>query len=486
MSRQRIFAAVLLLAMAVPASAHFGVFKNKERFPIHHPPEVKLPATVGLEVESPRDIHLIRANMAALLAPLGISFGPSETQITVVVSRFDGDVRDVRITHSARVHTGDNTETDSKGRTKKIPICKQIDAAMIQRQWRGEINLLLQVRDLGREVNLLSRPIRGAYSKDALVAGPDVKGCESWSYGAPEDAPTSREAVRRVLLDGAMQTVANHLTGWTEVRDALLAVCDELKPGNAKARAGDLEGAIEAWTAARAKEDKPDKVKHLDAYREYNIAVATMLMASSATDPAQARAQLDEAWQHFEKAQAGQPGEKYFTSPNEFPADFAAVKEVVERAATEQPRTDESPREVQTNNPWLNRPLDPGIFPDSETAEISKFRRIVRERLALLTRPEQTDAPELAAEFDRYAARIGVNAEQQAEVTRDEKVRCDAVRAALGDYDQALERILQGRKNVRLTTTEARRLDLELETLQLTRAMVQPLEAARGITREPQ
>ncbi len=484
--RNRVVSGALLLAIAVPASAHFGVFKNKEKFPVHHPPEVKLPANVSLRVEPERDTALVRNKLATALTPIGVNIGAGDTEIILVVSSFHAEIKDVPITRSTSVHTGDTTEYDKKGNAKTKPVCRQMDAQMTQRQWKGDVSLVLQVRDLKTGVNLLNRPIGYTYTKDALINGPDIKGCEYWSYGVPQGAPDNRETLSRMLFDDAMQNASNHLTGWTETRDALLAVCDELKPGNAKARAGDLKGAIGSWTAATPRENKPDKIKHLASYKEYNIAVATMLLAAGESEPAQAQTMLNEAWTHFENAKAGQPGEKYFNDPKEFPSDYAAVKQVVDRAVSEAEeqnrRNQELLRTAEMSKKWLSQPLDPNLYPD-ESADISKFRHIVRERLSMLTDPEQLRDSSLAEEVTRYGVRLGLSPGEQSKVTHDEGARWRAVTAALKDYDQALDRILQGRTKVRLTADDIKRLDMEIDTLRLTLAMVQPLEAKRGISR---
>jgi hypothetical protein len=91
--------------------------------------------------------------------------------------------------------------------------------------------------------------------------------------------------------------------------EALLAVDGDLKAGNRLAEAGLFKQALTEWTRRTWSGDK-------EAARLHNVGVAHEALAYELPpDAAQHRAELEQASEHYRKALALDPGEKYFAEP---------------------------------------------------------------------------------------------------------------------------------------------------------------------------
>jgi len=119
----------------------------------------------------------------------------------------------------------------------------------------------------------------------------------------------SEEALEDYLVDMAGTRAAAVVSYSPDPVEALLAVDGELKPGNRLAEAGLFKQALAEWSRKTFKGDK-------EAARLHNLGVAHEALAYELPpDAPDHRSELEQASEHYRKALALDPGEKYFAEP---------------------------------------------------------------------------------------------------------------------------------------------------------------------------
>jgi tetratricopeptide (TPR) repeat protein len=146
---------------------------------------------------------------------------------------------------------------------------------------------------------------------------------------------SSEDALERHLVEQLARRAAAAVVASPESVPALLAVDGELKAGNRLAEAGEFERALAEWTRRPLKGDK-------EAARLHNVGVAYEALAYRLPpqDP-EHQAHLEKAAEHYRKALALDPGEKYFAEPVERIGTSLQYAEAARKivAALEQSRT---------------------------------------------------------------------------------------------------------------------------------------------------
>jgi hypothetical protein len=145
----------------------------------------------------------------------------------------------------------------------------------------------------------------GSHSADASASYDEqFKGASK----VPAEA-RSEEALEQYLVERAGAQAAAVVSFSPDPVEALLAVDGELKAGNRLAEAGLFQQALAEWSRRTYKGDK-------EAARLHNVGVAHEGLAYELPpDAPQHRAELEQASEHYRKALALDPGEKYFAEP---------------------------------------------------------------------------------------------------------------------------------------------------------------------------
>ena len=146
----------------------------------------------------------------------------------------------------------------------------------------------------------------------------------------PEQA-SSEDSLEHFLVERAAEHAAATVAFSPDPVEALLAVDGDLKDGNRLAQGGLWKEALGNWVDR--KPFKGDK----EAARMHNIGVAHEALAYALPiDSAEHRAELAQAQDFYKKSLALDPGEKYFTEPNQ------RIEVSLQYAAQAQRYTDET------------------------------------------------------------------------------------------------------------------------------------------------
>ncbi len=481
MKISRSIALTLTCALAAaPLWAHFG--KTTTKFPIQHAAAAKLGDEVKLTVQvaipnASDEAAFLTGKMTSALKAAGVSVSPSASmEVIVTLDKLEASVNEKRVSQLMATHTGDKELPFGV----KVPICRPGQVEVGQKEWLGTASLLLQVRDTKTNVNLASRTLTPVFSAKAITPPAEALKCDvKKQYAKPAGLPTNQADLRHRVLDTAATDAAHLLTGWREEREAMLAICDELQPGNAKAAAGDLNAAIELWSNARMV-----KTKHLAPYKDYNLAVGYALLALAEEDTDQMQKYLGNAQQHYDAALAGNSAEQGFSA---FAGMLTELKTSVDArvAAVEQRQreTQQLVADAEQSKRWLRQPLDPAWFPDGENEDQHAFRSAIRLRFEHVAEGGERAQP-LMDEFGRYAIRYNLSPGERNRIVNDEIARLQAVRQAKADYASALKDILRDRRDKVLTAQDRARLNEQIKVLNLTPDMVTELEAKEGVVQK--
>jgi len=190
---------------------------------------------------------------------------------------------------------------------------------------------------------LISDNVSTTYDREFDAAGNSaehgVLGSVTGSLGrvkggkrSQEINPPTEAELRSLLINGAVQLIAEHVVNTDEKVDVLLAQKNGvLDDGNKQAAAGLWERALETWETATPF-PKPDE----DAYRLYNVGVAYEALAYQADDEKTAMKFLDQASVNYGKAADAKPAEKYFVEPQKRIEDaITHYKQLDQEAARE-------------------------------------------------------------------------------------------------------------------------------------------------------
>ena len=301
-------AVAVALCLATGAEAKFGISKTKVILKRTRPPEIVLVGdTVTVEVTgraraiTDRQLDSIRQRVEdALSADASrklVSRG-ADSIVHISVDDFEARVNDTITYETHYVKTGERQEWDDK---KKKMVTKDVygnrtDPVRV-RTVRGRIGAHVEATTLS-----------GPRTADAGAAYNDeFKG----EVRIPDQA-SSEDSLEHYLVDLAGKHAAATVTFSPDPVEALLAVDGDLKEGNRLAQGGLWKEALGNWVDR--KPFKGDK----EAARMHNIGVAHEALAYALPiDSPEHRAELTQAQDFFKKSLALDPGEKYFTDPNQ-------------------------------------------------------------------------------------------------------------------------------------------------------------------------
>jgi tetratricopeptide (TPR) repeat protein len=307
MRRSRSAALVLLLAAAVPAAAKFGISKTKVTLHRSRPPEISLLGdTVAVEVTATSrrvtDSQLARVRSRVEDAVRGwnlfhLADGPrgADSVVRVSVDDLDARIRETVEYEEKYVKIGEHQEWNEKkkkwetksdwgNRTEPVPLTVAT----------GSITARVKV----------DTPL-GSHTADASASYDEqFKGASKVAAEA-----RSEEALEQFLVETAATRAAAVVSFSPDPVEAMLAVDGDLKPGNRLAEAGLFKQALAEWTRKTFNGDK-------EAARLHNVGVAHEALAYELPpDAPEHRSELEQASEHYRKALALDPDEKYFAEP---------------------------------------------------------------------------------------------------------------------------------------------------------------------------
>lgn len=386
-SRRCLFFLCVLVGLLAPAAAlaKFGITKTRANVVWHHPPafptaskELSLQVTALDPRGGPAAAAHLQQALEAFLTRDGFRLTPSaRTTLQLTVTEAVAFVeRQVRMT-SVEVRLGERIEKDSKGKEKKVEDCQAQQAEVTYLVSSGSVSANLAASDTERQAILYSQPMRRQYWVESAVAGP--RQCQGKGYGPAPSQMQDPPAILFRLSEEIAAATAPLAAGFAEPRQVLLAVDDELKPGNVHAVAGNWDRALAMWTSASM------ATTETEAARQYNLGVAheaLMAYAMRAGVLDQAATHLQKAAEHYDQAMELDPKEKYFRDCVE---RIAQGRGLLERAQTLQAWERETGKrasraETEEGEPGTKPPTEGA---ETQLSEADRFRVYVRKRLAV-------------------------------------------------------------------------------------------------------
>jgi tetratricopeptide (TPR) repeat protein len=303
------------LVATIEAWPKFGITKARATYMLPHPPAFYTPGRqLSLQVTSldPRGgvvaAPLLRQMLHQLLAREGFGVTPAaRTRLQCSVSEAIALVERQTRWESVNVHVGEHPEKDAKGREKKVEDCKTQQTEVTHLVSSGSLAVHMTASDLTKQSVVFTLPVRQLYREESAVAGPQR--CGGKGYGILPGQLQDPHAILLWLSEEAAATIIPPVAGFAESKTVLLAVDDELKPGNVHAQAGNWDRALALWEATSTR--KPE----IEAARQYNLGVAHEALAALALktgDIDEAAAQLAKASEAHDRALMLDPNEKYF------------------------------------------------------------------------------------------------------------------------------------------------------------------------------
>ncbi len=420
----RLISFILAAVFLNPAlgGAKFGVIKTRVRFAMYHPPAFH---AFGREIRVEVDSVDTRAQL--MVAPLiqhlleealvreNFRLTPSaRTLLHCTLTDAAAFLRTASRMQSMNVYVGRHTEEDKNGKTKEVTDCKVQKARVTYLISSGHLAMEVKAKDTRTQTLLMSQPVERVYGQESAIAGPQK--CRGGTYAVRQGQILDPLDILDLLADQAINDALVLATGYDEPREVLLAVDDELKPGNAQAKAGAWQNALETWTDTSVGSTKTE------AARQYNLGVAHEVLAGLAMRNwrlEEATAHLFEAQECYAQALKLDPGEKYFRDTMaRLQSDQELLQQQLEQASAEESaNADTKPRQPALSAASLTIPLEG--WPPGEPDAVHEYRLYVRTRLgAQRGRPTEALRQELlvgAADYqlESYEATEVLDSETQ-------------------------------------------------------------------------
>ena len=297
------------------AWAKFGIAKTRATYLLPQPPAFRTPGRrLSIQVTSldPRGgllvAPLLQQMLQQLLAREGFETSPAaRTSLQGTVSEAVALVERERRWESVNVRVGEHTEKDAKGKEKKVEDCRARQADVTYLVSSGSVAVHMTASDLERQTVLFALPVRRLYREESAVAGP--RRCGGGGYGISPAQLQDPQAILARLTEETATAAVPPIAGFTELKTVLLAVDDELKPGNIHAQAGNWDRALEMWEAVSTSRVETE------AARQYNLGVAHEALAAlslKAGNLPDAAAHVSKATEAHDDALLRDPNEKYF------------------------------------------------------------------------------------------------------------------------------------------------------------------------------
>ena len=479
-TRRRVTVLLIVLSlMMVGASSvwgKFGISKTRAVFVMYFPPAFHVPnREVRLHFISdtfgPQADLAQRMEQQVSQALTQERFRLNPTASTVLQGSLDearASVDRERRPVSLNIRTGERIEKDKNGKEKKIEECKtqQVHATFLTS--RGRLVLNLTVADAASRSTLFSHTIERSYLVESMVDGPRL--CGNRTYSISPDHLRYRGEILALLADQAAAGTIRLATGYSEDREALLAVDNELKPGNSLALAGNWAHAQSAWEGA----DIPAGDNEKQAARAHNIGVAREVMAVLAMREdrlGEAEALLSDADKSYAEAISLDSGEKYFRDPVD---RIKVAREVLEkmkeyRSLDQTAADDLVPPAPPDAAGSVEIPLNG--FPKNEEQSVQDYRLYVRTRLeASLAEPDADFRKKLLSVATDYRVPDSAAAQVVESETRRLRVLIQAVEKYEEDYKAVVA-------DGAITAAEREMLQTRQKTLHLPDALARAVEA---------
>ena len=472
----RLWGALALILLAASAGwGKFGISKTRATYLMYFPPAFHVPGreirlhfiadSVGREADL---ANRMEQQVGEALTQQTFRLNPSAA--TVLHASLDearASVDRERRRISLNVHLGERIEKDKNGKEKKVEECKNQQVYAVFLTSRGKLALSLAVEEVATRTTRFSHTIERSYLVESMVDGPRL--CNNRTYSISTGHLRYRSEILALLADQATLELVRLATGYTEDRAALLAVDDELKPGNALALAGNWPQAQAAWENAGI--DPGDGKK--EAARVHNIGVAREVMAIQALREdrlSEAETFLNEADQSFSRALELDSGEKYFRDPPERIQIARSVLEKMKeyRSLDMSVADDLVPAAVPDSQPATD--ASPGDLPE-EAAPIRDYRLYVRTLLdARQAEPDAAFRKKLLAAAPDYQ----LPEAKAVEVVESETRRYRGLAQNMAKYAEDYRAVMA---DGTITTSEREMLETRRKTLNLTEAMARAVES---------
>ncbi len=433
---QTVLAGAMLLLSAAPCEGKFGISKTRVTFSLRHPPafytpanEIAIQATatdpngapVSNDIRTMLEQALVHEGFRALLS--------AQTLIGVTIKVADSSVGQDRRVESVNVRTGSHTETDKNGKKKEVEDCKVQDATVTYLISAGRLAITFQATDAKSQQLLASEDIERTYHMESAISGPQQ--CGGKEYRLRGDQISDSYAVLHLLAEQMIPRMAQLTAGYDEPRTVLLAVDDELKPGNAEAMAGNWQGAVDVWTQANI--DRPET----EAARQYNLGVAHEALAASAMRSTS----LDEAANHLNQAEACyrkalnlDPNEKYFRDTlTRLQEDRGILQTEMAQEIAKQGGNALGTSGVTGPPSEASQGFPIDGWPEGESPKTHNFRAYVRQRMSArgLDKLDDDFQKQLAADGSDYDIEPGA----AGQVVQSETVRLQILKMNIGKYE---------------------------------------------------
>ena len=475
MRRKLLFLALTSACLFAAAGlwAKFGITKTRAVYMVPHPPAFYTPGReLSLQVTSldPRGGMVVvppfRQMLHQLLMREDFNVTPrARTKLQCTVSEAIALVERQTRWESVNVHVGEHTEKDAKGKEKKVEDCRIQQAEVTYLASSGSLAVHVTASDLTKQSVLFTLPVRRLYRQESMVAGPAR--CGGKSYGILSGQLQDPHAILMRLSEEAMAAIIPPVAGFAESKDVLLAVDDELKPGNTHAQAGNWDRALALWEAASA--PKPQT----EAARQYNLGVAHEALTGLALktgDLEQATAQLARAAEAHDRALMLDPNEKYFRD------SVTRVFQV--RPVLDGFREHESLERAETAGARASLSTPGEGAPEGESRPIQDFRMFARQRImAERWEPSEEFQRKLAAR----GAESGVALAVARQVVDSEVKRFLLLRQNQQKYQELFEELAEDGS---ISTYERATLRKEQSSLRLSDDLVREVEMQFQITEE--
>jgi hypothetical protein len=303
-------AAAIVFTLLVPAAfAKFGISKTRVTLPRTRPPVIHLlgdTVTVEVTTESrrvtDRQLRIVQDRVEQALSAnkelhlVGAAERP-ENVVRVIVDDLEARIRESVVYEDKYVKIGERQEWDAK---KNKYVTKDVYGNR-----KEPVTVRTVSGSLGAHVE--AETPGGSRRADAGARyDQEFKG----NATTPPEA-YSEEALERFLVEDAADRAAAAVSYSPDPVDALLAVDGELKAGNRLAEAGMFQEALAEWGKRAFKGDK-------EAARLHNMGVAHEALAYRHPPYSPEHSEgLERAADHYRRALALDPQEKYFGEPTE-------------------------------------------------------------------------------------------------------------------------------------------------------------------------
>ncbi len=384
----RLICFFLAAAFLNPAlgGAKFGIIKTRVSFPVYHPPAFHAYGReMRVEVDSvdmrsqlmvaPLIQHLLEEG----LAQQNLKVTPNaRTLLRCTLTDAAASLQTMSRLESMNVSLGMHTEQGQNGKTKQVEDCKAQRVRVTYLISSGHLAMELKATDTRTQTLLMDQSVDRIYRQESPIGGPPK--CRGANYGVRQGQLQDPLAILSLLSEQAINDTLSLATGFDEPREVLLAVDDELKPGNAQAKAGAWHEALETWT------NTSTNTRETEAARQYNLGVAHEVLAAMAMR----NWTLEDAASHLYAAQECHtqalkldPDEKYFRDTvARLRADQQLLQQQLEQtSAEESANLDTAPRRIAPSPAALTIPLEG--WPAGEPEAVHEYRLYVRTRLSV-------------------------------------------------------------------------------------------------------